>query len=113
MQRETGEQVQLLFYGLLCQSEAEQHNFGLNAAYLPAENTGKEFAAYPVLRDDDLFLQTLQAEKRRLQTVWLSLTQGRRLRAQGSTVACTYCAMRGLCRRDERETSLNTGEPAT
>ena len=112
MQRETGEQVQLLFYGLLCQSEAEQHNFGLNAAYLPAENTGKEFAAYPVLQDDDLFLQTLQAEKRRLQTVWLSLTQGRQLRAQGSTVACAYCAMRGLCRRDERETPLNTGEPA-
>jgi hypothetical protein len=112
MQRDLGEQVQLLFYGLLCQSEAEQQNFSLNAGYLSAQESSSALTVFEALEDDRWFLETLQAEKRRIETVWMGLSQGTVLRAQGTTEACRYCAMRGLCRRDERETPQRAGESA-
>jgi ATP-dependent helicase/nuclease subunit B len=107
MQRDLGEQVQLLFYGLLCQSEAEQQNFSLNAGYLSAEESGRELTSFDALPDDSLFVQILQAEKQRIEAVWLGLSAGTRLLAQGTTEVCRHCAMRGLCRRDERKTPLS------
>jgi ATP-dependent helicase/nuclease subunit B len=111
MQLQIGEQTQLLFYGLLCLTEAEQARLGLNAAYLPVDELETSLTLYEALEDDSLFMQALQAEQRRLQSVWLGLNHGTVLWAQGSAEACRYCAMRGLCRRDEREAPGQTAEP--
>jgi ATP-dependent helicase/nuclease subunit B len=111
MQRQLGEEVQLLFYGLLCLPEAEQHHFSLNAAYLPVQEVKKSLVLYEAHQDEALFIQAVQAEKQRLQTVWLGLVQDKALLAQGHTQTCRFCSIRGLCRRDERETAPVALEP--
>ncbi len=104
MQRDLGEEVQLLFYGVLSQPEAENAQCTLNAAYLPADKIKEVLQPQLATDDDTTFAEYVLQEKQRIQTVWSGLQDGVSLWAQGTAQACQHCIMRGLCRRDERET---------
>lgn len=82
-----GEDVQLPFYGLL---------------------TDAAEAAYVALDDDKVSTLTLQTdlpalaarEQVRLQSTLDAIQEGAALPANGAQQTCSYCEMRGLCRRD-------------
>ena len=96
--KRVGEDVQLLFYGLLQASAGDEPH--LNAAYLPADKVDKKITLYHYTEDSQTFAELVAAEAERIQTVWPLLQQGAALPAQGAPAVCQYCEVRGLCRRD-------------
>ena len=96
--KRVGEDVQLLFYGLL-QAPAHDESH-LNAAYLPADKVDKKITLYHYTEDSQAFADLVAAEAERIQIVWPLLQQGVALPAQGAPAVCQYCEVRGLCRRD-------------
>ena len=96
--KRVGEDVQLLFYGLLQASAGDEPH--LNAAYLPADKVDKKITLYAYTEDSQEFAELVAAEAERIQTVWPLLQQGVALPAQGAPAVCQYCEVRGLCRRD-------------
>jgi len=95
------EDTQLAFYAALVSNDAEQNAEPIRAAYvnLVERARGKDFTSTNELIDVETRRDNL------LDGIWSDLSNmaaGHGLRALGEGDACTFCQVRGLCRRDFR-----------
>ena len=90
------EDTQLAVYALLCADEARQGGITLEAAYLTLDDgKGLQLLSHPEVQPS--------AERLRqgLEDDLAAVQAGAALPALGEGRACTYCSVRGLCRKDD------------
>lgn len=98
------EDTQLAFYAALVSNDAEPSDAPIRAAYINLVERATSAGTRGLQGTQTLELQDLEQRRDNLlDGIWTDLSNmaaGQGMRALGEGEACTFCQVRGLCRRD-------------